>query len=99
VTTDGEMRRLARLVADELGREAGRHAEVAVRVVVGTQFPGRVALRPEEAAQAIGCSRDHFDEHIGPQLPWLRTGRLKFVPVRALTAWVEQNSARVLGDA
>ena len=25
-------------------------------------------LTPGEAAQAIGCSRDFFDEHIGPEL-------------------------------
>jgi hypothetical protein len=28
------------------------------------------ALTPTEAAQALGCSRDFFDKHIGPELRW-----------------------------
>jgi hypothetical protein len=39
----------------------------------------RCALTPSEAAQALGCSRDFFDKHIGSELRWVRRGRLKFV--------------------
>jgi hypothetical protein len=39
--------------------------------------PLRLALTPSEAAQALGCSRDFFDKHIGPELRWVRRGRLK----------------------
>ena len=41
----------------------------------------RLALTPAEAAQAIGCSRDVFDKHIGLELRWVRRGRLKFVAI------------------
>ena len=41
----------------------------------------RLALKPSEAAHALGCSRDFFDEHIGPDLRWVRRGRSKFVAV------------------
>ena len=34
----------------------------------------RLALTPAEAAQAIGCSRDVFDKHIGLELRWVRRG-------------------------
>ena len=33
--------------------------------------PLRLALTPNEAAQALGCSRDFFDKHIGPELRWI----------------------------
>jgi hypothetical protein len=32
----------------------------------------RLALTPTEAAQALGCSRDFLDKHIGPELRWVR---------------------------
>jgi hypothetical protein len=35
----------------------------------------RLALTPAEAARALGCSRDFFDKHIGPELRWVRRGR------------------------
>jgi hypothetical protein len=57
----------------------------------------RLALTPEEAAAALGCSRDFFDEHIGPELRWVRRGRLKFVAVNELENWL-QRSAALLGD-
>ena len=38
---------------------------------VTSQGPPRLALTPNEAAQSLGCSRDFFDEHIGPDLHWV----------------------------
>jgi len=58
----------------------------------------RLALTPAEAAMAIGCSRDFFDEHIGPELHWVRRGRLKFVPVKELDRWLSDSAAMVLGE-
>jgi hypothetical protein len=43
--------------------------------------PLRLARPPSEAAQALGCNRDFFDKHIGPELRWVRRGRLKFVAI------------------
>ena len=58
--------------------------------------PLRIALTPEEAAQAIGCSRDFFDEHIGPELRWVRRGRLKFVAIVELQDWFRRSAAVTL---
>ena len=56
----------------------------------------RIALRPEEAAAALGTSRDYFDEHIAPELKVIRRGRLKLYGVAELVRWAEASAARVL---
>jgi hypothetical protein len=53
----------------------------------------RLALSPDEAAGAIGCSRDFLDEHVGPELRWVRRGRLKFVAVAELEQWLAREQA------
>jgi hypothetical protein len=64
---------------------------------LGTRTPPRLALRPAEAAQALGCSRDFFDEHIGPNLRWIRRGRLKFVAISELEDWLRKNAVLTIG--
>jgi excisionase family DNA binding protein len=59
----------------------------------------RLALSPDEAAAALGVSRDYLDEHIAHELRWVRRGRRKFVSIRELEQWLERASARVLADA
>jgi hypothetical protein len=61
--------------------------------------PPRLALSPDEAAQALSISRDFFDTYVGPDLRWVRKGRRKFVAVKELEAWIERESARTLGDS
>jgi hypothetical protein len=61
----------------------------------GVPIP-RLALSPDEAAAALGCSRDFLDEHIAPELRWVRRGRRKFVAVRELERWLEQQSSITL---
>ena len=56
----------------------------------------RLALRPDEAAAAIGVSRDFFDVHVAGELRWTRRGRLKLVSVRELESWLAASSARTL---
>jgi hypothetical protein len=56
----------------------------------------RLAVTPSEAAEAMGCSRDFFDEHIGPELRWIRRGRLKFVSIKELEDWLRRSAALVL---
>lgn len=56
----------------------------------------RLALRPEQAAEALGVSRSFFFESILPELRVVRCGRLRLVPVRSLEDWLEQNAARAL---
>ena len=56
----------------------------------------RLALTPAEAAKALGCSRDFFDKHIGPELRWVRRGRLKFVAIAEIEDWLRRNAALTL---
>ena len=58
----------------------------------------RLALSPGEAAQALGCSRDFFDEHIGRELRWTRRGRLKFVSITELESWLRRTAALTLEE-
>ena len=37
----------------------------------------RLALSPDEAAAALGVSRDYFDEHVAGELRIVRRGRRK----------------------
>jgi excisionase family DNA binding protein len=59
----------------------------------------RLALSPEEAAASLGVSRDYLDEHIGPELRWVRRGRRKLVSVTELQAWLEKAAAPTLPSA
>jgi hypothetical protein len=56
----------------------------------------RLALTPTEVAQALGCSRDFLDKHIGPELRWVRRGRLKFVAIAEIEDWLRLSAALTL---
>jgi len=70
---------------------------VAVASARATAVP-RLALSPGEAAEALGCSRDYFDHHIGPELRWVRRGRRKLVAVTELSRWLEESAAVTVGE-
>lgn len=53
-----------------------------------------LALRPEQAARALGVSRSFFFESILPELRVVRCGRVRLVPVRSLHDWLDRNAAR-----
>jgi hypothetical protein len=53
-------------------------------------------LSPEEAAQALGCSRSFFDDQVGPFLRTVRLGRRRFVPVAELQRWLDENAEAAL---
>ncbi len=59
----------------------------------------RLALRPDEAASALGVSRDFFDTHVACELRWTRRGRLKLVSLRELETWLAASSARTMGPS
>jgi hypothetical protein len=58
----------------------------------------RVTLRvPDEAAEALGVSRNFFDLRVRPELKLIRRGRLVLVSVEELQRWAQANEALVLG--
>ncbi len=64
------------------------------RLLDATCLPGRLALSPDQAAEALGVSRDFLDEHVMHELRIVRGGRRRLIPVFALVAWLEENAAR-----
>ena len=61
----------------------------------GPRVP-RLALRPAQAAQALGVSRSFFFASILPELRVVRCGRLRLVSVNELERWLERNGARAI---
>lgn len=50
----------------------------------------RLALSMDEAAQALGVSRDHFDRHVLPRVKVAHVGRRKLVAVRELERYLDR---------
>lgn len=57
---------------------------------------GRLALSPDEAAAALGVSRDTLERHVLPELRVVRRGRRVLIAVTELQRWLDANAARVL---
>ena len=53
----------------------------------------RVALTLDEAAEALGVSRDHLERHILCDLRVIRVGRRLLVRVSELERWAEHHEA------
>ncbi len=47
-----------------------------------------LALRREQAAQALSISEESFDRYVRPSLPVVRLGTLRLYPVAAIEAWL-----------
>jgi predicted DNA-binding transcriptional regulator AlpA len=58
----------------------------------------RLALRREEAAEALGVSTDTFDHVIRPELAAVHIGRRRVWRVAELERWLVENEKRVLED-
>jgi hypothetical protein len=56
----------------------------------------RLALSKAEAAEALGCSVDFFDEHVLSELRVVRRGRRVFVAVDELRRWLDRSAALTL---
>lgn len=52
----------------------------------------RLALSSDEAAQALGISRDHFDRHVLPRIKVAVIGRRKVVDVRELERFLDRQA-------
>lgn len=53
----------------------------------------RVALTLDEAAEALGVSRDHLERHILGDLRVIRVGRRLLVRIAELERWAERHEA------
>jgi excisionase family DNA binding protein len=73
-------------------------AELVALASARAEAVPRLALSPSEAAEALGVSRDYFDEHIGPELRWVRRGRRKLVALRELERWLAESAALTVGE-
>jgi hypothetical protein len=55
----------------------------------------RLCVKPDEAAEMLGVSRDYLDEHIKPELRIIRRGsKTILIPVVELERWVDHSAAR-----
>ena len=60
----------------------------------------RLAYSPDEAAAALGVSRDYFDEHVIDELRIVRRGRRILVALAELERWLDHSATRAtLGRA
>ena len=62
--------------------------------VVNARPVPRLALRPDEAAAAIGVSRALFYRDVLPQLRCVYMGRVRVVPVPELERWLDKEAVR-----
>jgi hypothetical protein len=61
--------------------------------VTGRTTP-RIALRPDEAAAAVGLGRSAFYANVLPQLRVVYVGRARLIPVAELERWIEKEAIR-----
>lgn len=92
-----------RPASEELRADADRAAPptpspatgVSRRARDGERALRRLCVKPDEAAEILGVSRDFFDEHIKPELRIIRRGsKTILIPIGELERWVDQSAAR-----
>jgi hypothetical protein len=55
----------------------------------------RLAVKPDEAAEMLGISRDYFDEHIKPELRIVRRGsKTILIAVAEIERWLDKSATR-----
>jgi excisionase family DNA binding protein len=60
--------------------------------------PARLAYSPDEAAAALGISRDAFDQHVMPGVRVVRCGRRRLISLRELERWLDRSASVPVGD-
>jgi hypothetical protein len=63
----------------------------------GTRPAARLALGIDEAAQALGVSRDHLERHVLPELRVVYLGRRRIIAVAELEKFLQNNGVRAGG--
>lgn len=58
----------------------------------------RLAYTPAEAAAACGVGPDYFDEHIAPELRWVRRGSKRIVAVAEIERWLHENAEQPMAE-
>ncbi|MFN8121299.1 MAG: helix-turn-helix domain-containing protein [Thermoleophilia bacterium] len=62
------------------------------------QATPRLALTPDQAAEALGVSRDTLERHILGELRVVRRGRRILISVAELERWLDANSTALFGS-
>lgn len=53
-----------------------------------------LALRQDEAADALGMSVDHFERYVKPEIACVYSGRLRLYPIGELQKWLDRNTIK-----
>ena len=81
------------------GRDMSRPASESGDGPLGApDLAGRLALRPREAAAALGVSERKLRELL-PELPHVRVGGVVLLPVEGLRAWLSEQAVVEQGRA
>lgn len=56
----------------------------------------RLALRPGEAARALGVSDESFAKYVAPYVRWTRVGALKLVALAEVERFLRETSSLTL---
>jgi excisionase family DNA binding protein len=90
------------LIADRVAQRVAAHltqSSPAAPEQGAENNTGRIALTKTEAAEALGCSVDHLERHVLPELRIVRSGRLRLIPMAELERWLDRHAARALEAA
>jgi excisionase family DNA binding protein len=55
----------------------------------------RIAMRPDEAAAALGLSETTFRELVMPDLPVIRVGRTRLIRVAEIERWATRQGTTI----
>lgn len=82
------------------GPSCARAREAGVLLALGGVLVdgGRLSLRREEAAQALGISDESFDRYVRPFVPVVRLGSLRLYPVAGLQAFLDEHGSSPMED-
>ena len=93
------MQALPRLGDVETGDGCGVSDTVSVAELLAAhrvEVVPRIAVGAEDAAAALGLSRDTFDEYVAPHVRVIRVGRRKLYRLTELNRWAEASEAKAL---
>jgi hypothetical protein len=62
------------------------------RATAATPPQHQVLLSKKQAAAALAVSVSHFERHVQPSLPLVRSGQLTLYPIRDLEQWVDDRT-------